>query len=305
MVMNHIILHLPVLNLTYHCPLSSFFSAMFARAPKKMGQASLFGSGAFGKLFTTKKGSKFPTPKPRAVPKIVDPSAATSAGIANLNVATASAARDNPPPPVVVDLEVDNASPQQLQLPRARSAVKKSCTGVIPLNDRYVNDLLDWFFKYGPKNVPGRAFCFELVGTSPQANAYSTKCTDQGIPRNTRYHPGNRCNECQQCWTLKGDYIKGMLKKRATRFKVVARVILLPSITDEDAVALKRFALTKDADLGPDGIKLRDKAKNLRDFYLEAKVNQSGFVIAFLMMSHNHSLTFPLVLLSLLYDSEY
>lgn len=178
----------------------------------------------------------------------------------------------------IIDLSNDNTEPTRAHTQGhtidLTVSPTRSCTGVIPLNRRNINEYLNWLFKYAKQDNANAGYTLKLVGASDQANMYSIECTDNGIVHNNRHHPGLRCVNCQDMWEQKGTKLKAKAERRGKLLRDTARCLLVPSLSEDESDVMERFVRTKAGDLNTNGVLLKNKIKSLRSFYDECKVRK-------------------------------
>ena len=147
--------------------------------------------------------------------------------------------------------------------------------GVIPLNKRTLNENLEWLFRYACQDLPISGFVVKPVGLSHHANIYNMNCTGDGIPRRHRHHPDMCYVMCQLLWTKRSTKLKKMVTNRGSLFKAVARCLLVPALSEEDAEVMDKFSRTNDHHLNDNGVVLKAKVKALLDFHCTTRVGKS------------------------------
>ena len=146
------------------------------------------------------------------------------------------------------------------------------CGGVISINSSdpiraaSTKMSLNVYGKYASVNPTADYVCKKIGGT-PQYNLFSIYCSNKGISRTNKKHPGARCNNCQSLWEKRSSKLKQMLARRCKNTMNVERILSEPILSATDADAMKKWTKTNRKELSEAGLMLREKALTQLELY--------------------------------------
>ena len=241
----------------------------FTRRPlKKCAQGSLFGWG-----FSSKKKEKEKPPSSN-LDSVTTNSLSTSPSVgsnsASLPVSTLS-------PNIGTNAPASTSSSATLT---PLASVRRSCEGVIPLNDTIIKRQLDMIYRYCPRSRPGSNYVLNLLG-GVQANVYATACNGVGIVRHDKRSGGVHCDSCDELWKKEGSRIKRkVIKKKAEKLIEVVSALHATMMNDDHFRTFDNFSRNKDADLNSQGIELKEKVNSYKEFYKEIKLVSASIAMS-------------------------
>ena len=236
---------------------------LYQRKLKLYAQGSLFGLG-----FSTKK-KDHPKKKDPPISILPNNNPPTTLSTNAASVTTVSATTD--PADNSIDLTTTTTEIDTTVTASTAKTAPRSCEGVIPLKDKDTKRHLDMVYRYCRHTDEGSKYLIKKLG-GVQPNIYSTVCDGVGIVRGDKRSPGVRCDPCNDLWLRDGSRIKSsVIKKKAVKIIEVLHVLHDTTMTERSYQILDNYTRNKDKDLSVQGVELKKKANDYKEFYKEIK----------------------------------
>lgn len=113
-------------------------------------------------------------------------------------------------------------------------------------------------FKYGRLDPESDYHLKEVGENTSLYNLYHNQCTGVGIHLVGKRQGGIRCTFCMGMWTTKSSRIKKRMKGRIDNLRRAESLLLVPSLTPDNANSMRDFCRTGAQSLNDNGQRLKE-----------------------------------------------